>query len=186
MNPATRAVSFPQIMNIKVRRCLGSTIYNMSGRVVSDIQAWAEGERLYIRYNTAAKRSYSLRKSNEKFMYIWRILYHIYNLMALISFFFFRELLMILHKYIHFETELRPVAKNVTCNLLYISRPKLALTSWATETVAMSLGTSSSWHRVVLYQSPWSTIRTRLGNWSLVHNKAGNWSRDFGISRRTL
>ena len=31
-----------------------STIYNMSGRVVSDIQTRAEGESLYIRYNTAA------------------------------------------------------------------------------------------------------------------------------------
>ena len=31
-----------------------SSIYNMSGRVVSDIQTRAEGERLYIRYNTAA------------------------------------------------------------------------------------------------------------------------------------
>ena len=30
------------------------TIYNMSGRVVSDIQTRAEGESLYIRYNTAA------------------------------------------------------------------------------------------------------------------------------------
>ena len=29
-----------------------STIYNMSGRVVSDIQTRAEGESLYIRYNT--------------------------------------------------------------------------------------------------------------------------------------
>jgi hypothetical protein len=28
------------------------TIYNMSGRVVSDIQTRAEGESLYIRYNT--------------------------------------------------------------------------------------------------------------------------------------
>jgi hypothetical protein len=31
-----------------------STIYNMSGRVVSDIQTRAEGESLYIRYNTYA------------------------------------------------------------------------------------------------------------------------------------
>ena len=30
------------------------TIYNMSGRVVSDIQIRAEGESLYIRYNTDA------------------------------------------------------------------------------------------------------------------------------------
>ena len=30
------------------------TIYNMSGRVVSDIQTRAEGESLYIQYNTDA------------------------------------------------------------------------------------------------------------------------------------
>jgi hypothetical protein len=30
------------------------TIYNKSGRVVSDIQTRAEGESLYIRYNTDA------------------------------------------------------------------------------------------------------------------------------------
>ena len=30
------------------------TIYNMSGRAISDIQARAEGERLYIRYSTDA------------------------------------------------------------------------------------------------------------------------------------
>jgi hypothetical protein len=35
-------------------RCFISTIYNMSGRVVSDIQTRAEGESLYIRYNTDA------------------------------------------------------------------------------------------------------------------------------------
>ena len=29
-------------------------VYNMSGRVVSDIQIRAEGESLYIRYNTDA------------------------------------------------------------------------------------------------------------------------------------
>jgi hypothetical protein len=41
-------------------RMLGfvNTIYNMSGRVVSDIQTRAEGESLYIRYNTAANSSY--------------------------------------------------------------------------------------------------------------------------------
>ena len=32
------------------------TIYNMSGRVVLDIQTQAEGESLYIRYNTDAKK----------------------------------------------------------------------------------------------------------------------------------
>jgi hypothetical protein len=30
------------------------TVYNMSGRVVSGIQTQAEGESLYIRYNTDA------------------------------------------------------------------------------------------------------------------------------------
>ena len=35
-------------------------IYNMSGRVVSDIQTRAEGEWLYIWYNTAAHVVYSL------------------------------------------------------------------------------------------------------------------------------
>jgi hypothetical protein len=33
---------------------LVSNVYNMSGRVVSDIQTRAEGESLYIRYNTDA------------------------------------------------------------------------------------------------------------------------------------
>ena len=32
-------------------------VYNMSGRVVSDIQTRAEGESLYIRYNTYANDS---------------------------------------------------------------------------------------------------------------------------------
>jgi hypothetical protein len=31
-----------------------SNVYNMSGRVVSDIQTRGEGESLYIRYNTDA------------------------------------------------------------------------------------------------------------------------------------
>ena len=35
-------------------RNLICTIYNMSGRVVSDIQTRAEGESLYIRYHTDA------------------------------------------------------------------------------------------------------------------------------------
>ena len=38
----------------KVRSKVLCTIYNMSGRVVSDIQTRAEGESLYIRYNTDA------------------------------------------------------------------------------------------------------------------------------------
>ena len=35
-------------------------IYNMSGRVVSDIQSRAEGEWLYILYNTDPNVVYSL------------------------------------------------------------------------------------------------------------------------------
>ena len=39
---------------INLQLNLISTIYNMSGCVVSDIQTRAEGESLYIRYNTEA------------------------------------------------------------------------------------------------------------------------------------
>ena len=41
-----------------------STIYNMSGRVVSDIQTRAEGESLYIRYNTDANVVNSLKNDS--------------------------------------------------------------------------------------------------------------------------
>jgi hypothetical protein len=43
-------------VNYKTFQKVGQTctIYNMSGRVVSDIQTRAEGESLYIRYNTDA------------------------------------------------------------------------------------------------------------------------------------
>ena len=37
-----------------MQRGIICTIHNMSGRVVSDIQTRAEGESLYIRYNTDA------------------------------------------------------------------------------------------------------------------------------------
>ena len=37
----------------KLQTCI-RTIYNMSDRVVSDIQSLAEGETLYVRYNTDA------------------------------------------------------------------------------------------------------------------------------------
>jgi hypothetical protein len=49
-----------------------STIYNMSGRVVSDIQTRTEGESLYIRYNTDAnvvndfKNSLIIHEENTK------------------------------------------------------------------------------------------------------------------------
>ena len=39
------------ICMLRLRLC---NVYNMSGRVVSDIQTRAEGESLYIRYNTDA------------------------------------------------------------------------------------------------------------------------------------
>jgi hypothetical protein len=44
------------------RMSVVSTIYNMSGRVVSDIQTRAEGESLYIRYNTDANVVNDLKK----------------------------------------------------------------------------------------------------------------------------
>ena len=46
--------AIPKVNQINLQRNLISTIYNMSGRVVSDIQTRAEGESLYIRYNTDA------------------------------------------------------------------------------------------------------------------------------------
>jgi hypothetical protein len=39
-------------------------VYNMSGRVVSDIQTRAEGESLYIRYNTDANVVNNLKNSS--------------------------------------------------------------------------------------------------------------------------
>ena len=39
------------------------TVCNMSGRVVSDIQTRAEGESLYIRYNTDANVVNALKNS---------------------------------------------------------------------------------------------------------------------------
>jgi hypothetical protein len=41
-------------LNIIYLKELSSNVYNMSGHVVSDVQTWAEGESLYIRYNTDA------------------------------------------------------------------------------------------------------------------------------------
>jgi hypothetical protein len=44
-------------------------VYNMSGRVVSDIQTRAEGESLYIRYNTDANVVNNLKNdSSYKFI----------------------------------------------------------------------------------------------------------------------
>ena len=46
-----------------------SNVYNMSGRVVSDIQTRAEGESLYIRYNTDANVVNNLKNdSSYKFI----------------------------------------------------------------------------------------------------------------------
>jgi hypothetical protein len=45
------------------------TIYNMSGRVVSDIQTRAEGESFYIRYNTDANVVNDLKNdSSDEFL----------------------------------------------------------------------------------------------------------------------
>ena len=46
-----------------------SDVYNMSGRVVSDIQTRTEGESLYIRYNTDANVvNYLKNDSSYKFI----------------------------------------------------------------------------------------------------------------------
>ena len=50
-----------------------STIYNMSGRVVSDIQTRAEGESLYIRYNTDANVVNDL-KNDSSFEFIGEVI----------------------------------------------------------------------------------------------------------------
>jgi hypothetical protein len=42
------------VFYLQMIQCLFSNVYNMSGRVVSDIQTRAEGESLYIRYNKDA------------------------------------------------------------------------------------------------------------------------------------
>ena len=52
-----------------LRRNVISDVYNMSGRVVSDIQTRAEGESLYIRYNTDANVVNNLKNdSSYKFI----------------------------------------------------------------------------------------------------------------------
>jgi hypothetical protein len=49
-------LSKSNVQKVMVLTCRSpvSNVYNMSGRVVSDIQTRAEGESLYIRYNTDA------------------------------------------------------------------------------------------------------------------------------------
>jgi hypothetical protein len=55
---------------------LKSTIYNMSGRVVSDIQTRAEGESLYIRYNTDANVVNDL-KNDSSYEFIGEVIFKI-------------------------------------------------------------------------------------------------------------
>ena len=50
------------------------TIYNMSGRVVSDIQTRAEGESLYIRYNTAANVVNAGLKNDSSYEFIGEVI----------------------------------------------------------------------------------------------------------------
>ena len=70
----TAELIFPKaiILNAKSldRNCSSiSNVYNMSGRVVSDIQTRAEGESLYIRYNTDANVVNNLKNdSSYKFI----------------------------------------------------------------------------------------------------------------------
>jgi hypothetical protein len=49
------------------------TIYNMSGRVVSDIQTRAEGESLYIRYNADANVVNNL-KNGSSYEFIGKVI----------------------------------------------------------------------------------------------------------------
>jgi hypothetical protein len=50
-----------------------SNVYNMSGRVVSDIQTRAEGESLYIRYNTDANVVNNL-KNDSSYTFIGEVI----------------------------------------------------------------------------------------------------------------
>jgi hypothetical protein len=55
--------------NINLFKRLICNVYNMSGRVVSDIQTRAEGESLYIRHNTDANVVNNLKNdSSYKFI----------------------------------------------------------------------------------------------------------------------
>ena len=51
-------------------------VYNMSGRVVSDIQTRAEGESLYIRYNTDANVVNNL-KNDSSYEFIGEVIFKI-------------------------------------------------------------------------------------------------------------
>jgi hypothetical protein len=68
--PRTGILNFTH-MTISFSRSIYFTcnVYNMSGRVVSDIQTRAEGESLYIRYNTDANVVNNLKNdSSYKFI----------------------------------------------------------------------------------------------------------------------
>ena len=54
---------------LSIKEAVVCNVYNMSGRVVSDIQTRAEGESLYIRYNTDANVVNNLKNdSSYKFI----------------------------------------------------------------------------------------------------------------------
>ena len=61
------------LLNLVVIGKLISTIYNMSGCVVSDIQTRAEGESLYIRHNTDANVVNGL-KNDSSYEFIGKVI----------------------------------------------------------------------------------------------------------------
>ena len=61
------------LQSVSVNTTIICTIYNMSGRVVSDIQTQAEGESLYIRYNTDANVVNDL-KSDSSYEFIGEVI----------------------------------------------------------------------------------------------------------------
>ena len=66
--PVVKSVRITAATSIYIHG-LTSNVYNMSGRVVSDIQTRAEGESLYIGYNTDANVVNNLKNdSSYKFI----------------------------------------------------------------------------------------------------------------------
>ena len=65
-----RKLQYKSIQNLQtLEGYIFGNVYNMSGRIVSDIQTRAEGESLYIRYNTGANVVNNLKKdSSYKFI----------------------------------------------------------------------------------------------------------------------
>ena len=65
-----RKLQYKSIQNLQtLEGYIFGNVYNMSGRVVSDIQTRAEGESLYIRYNTDANVVNNLKNdSSYKFI----------------------------------------------------------------------------------------------------------------------